>query len=60
VWGWIKPLLLAIFGFLWSKRNEPKQTIENANTPKPIADANTARYHEWLRRVQGSDKSDGH
>jgi hypothetical protein len=56
MWGWLTAILTALLEFFWKKRKEPTTTIENAHTPKPMADANTAAYHEWLRHVRGDDK----
>jgi len=52
MWGWIKPLLLALLSFFWGKRNEPKTTIEDAKTPEDIAAHNAAEYDRWLREHQ--------
>lgn len=52
MWGWLKPLLDALFEFLEREANKPR-TLQDANTPQSIRDAWRNYLRERLRDKDG-------
>lgn len=53
MWGWLKPLLEVLLGFLEKKAKEPS-TIQDANTPQTIRDRWADYLRDKLRDKNGS------
>lgn len=54
--NWLGSIAKALFSALFDwgqKQAEKPETIENANTPKDIRDANSRSFVEWLRNKKG-------